>query len=207
MRRLERVFPQGRLLPAQELDTYTNQGMDESSNHSREELEESSPEKSDVEKLQESIQEIEKNETDLKRNLERAGGEIQKYKEELETVKSELHGLKVMVEEKSKALRNLKATVDQHKSELDKTPMLINQASQDLKLKFQEEKSNRSQLQVNTSKRFAQVQSSIQSVKSEVDSELPPKLETQIQAKIPELQLYMKEELEKNMQQLPSDSV
>ena len=193
---MERVLPQGRLLPAQEPDIH------ESSDHSKEEVEESPPEKSDIEKLQESVQEMEVKEAHLKKSLERAGDEIQQYKAELDTVKTELQYLKVKFAEKSKDLQNVRTAVDKHKSELGRTPRLIRQASRDLVQKFQKDTSDCLLFQESTKKDFAQVQLRIKSVKSEVESKLTRTLETQLQAKIPELQHDMKEELDKNMQQL-----
>ena len=195
LRGLEKVVPHGRLfqrdfLPALEAD------KDES------EVEESPPEKSDIEKLQESLQEREEREAELKQALEKAEAEIQEYRSELEAMNKELQILNEKVTEKSRDLRKINATVNQHSSDIEKTPLLIDQASKDLKMKLQEEDNRRSLFQETTNRKFVQVQSSIKTVKADVESDVTSKVETHIKAQIPQLQQHMKEELEKTAQQL-----
>lgn len=180
-------------LPARE--AVKDQSMDTAS---KEEVEESPPEKSDIEKLQEKLSEREEREAELKQALKLAEIDMRKNREELETVKTEvenvnakLQELKGKVTEKTKEIWSLKSTVNQHSSDIEKNPLLIEQASKDLKIKLQEEENRRSVFQENTTKKFGQVQSNIRS-----------EVKTHMKAQIPELQHNMKEELEKTAQQL-----
>ena len=165
---------------------------------SKEEVEESPPEKSDIEKLQEKLQEREEKEAELQQALELAETDMRKNRAELESVKTEVESVKAKLQElkgkvtdKIRELSSLKGTVNQHTSDIEKTPLLIEQASKDLKIRLQEEENRRSVFQENTTKKFGLVQSNI---KSEV--------KTFVNAQIPGLQQHMKEELEKTAQQL-----
>ena len=175
-------------LPARE--AVKDQSMDTASK-----VEESPPEKSDIEKLQEKLSEREEREAELKQALKLAEIDMQKNREELETVKTEVNAklqeLKGKVTEKTKEIWSLKGTVNQHSSDIEKNPLLIEQASKDLKIKLQEEENRRSVFQENTTKKFGLVQSNI---KSEV--------KTHMEARIPELENHLKKELEKTAQQL-----
>jgi len=167
-------------LPAPEADTHKSKDTAASGDSEEEPL----TKELDIGKLQERIHQKEEREADLQEALKVAETEIQEYRAEQEAVKAELYTVKSKVQYLGlmmKDVHKLKDTVDQH---IEKTPLLIDQASKDLKIELQEEKTRRLLLQ-------GQIMSSI---KSEV--------KTLIQAQIPELQHNMKEELKKAVQQL-----
>lgn len=157
---------------------------DLSSDHSKQEAKKSPPEKSDIEKLKESLQEREEKEADLKQALKIAETERQQYrteldamKTELETVKNRLQELSKKISEKSKDITSLKGAVSQHSSD-------IIQVSKDLTTKSLEEAKRSLVSQENTTKRIGQVQSSIKS-----------EIRTHMQAQIPVLQKELAQQL------------
>ena len=197
---LERVLRQGgHFQPAHEVDK--DKSMDTSS---KEDIKESPPEKSDIEKLQESLQEREEREASLMQAVEIAETKIQRYEAELETVKTELENLKVQV---NKDVSKLQAS--QNKFEKEKTPLLIHQASKDLQQKLSDEKIKRLEFQESTTNQLAQdkidiksVKSDVRSVKSEVKSEVISQTKTHIEAQIPRLQDHMGKMLDATVCQL-----
>lgn len=196
LKNLETVLPHGRLfqrepLPLSEADTV--QGPDSKpSDCPTEEAEEIQPEKSDIEKLQESLQEREEKEVALKQSLEQAETELQNQRSELERVKQELQEVQGKLRDKGNDIRKLQAVVNQHKFELEKTPLsTLDQASRDLKQKLIDEGSKRAESQQYTMRQLGRIQTTL---KSEV--------KTHIQAQIPELQFHMKEVLDATVHQL-----
>ena len=96
-------------------------------------------------------------------------------------MKAELHELKTKVMEMSKDMQELQAAVGQH---CVKTPLLIDQASNDLKMKLQDEERKHSLFQETTKSKLEQVHSSIKLVKSEVLSEAKTYIQEQVQSSI-----------------------
>ena len=186
---METVLPHGRLfqrgpLPVSESDTV--QGLDSKpSDCPTEEVEDIPPEKSEIEKLQESLQERDKREAALKQSLEQAEIEIENHKSQLQEMQGKLR-------DKGNDIRNLQSVVKQHKCELEKTPLsALDQASKDLKQKLIDEGSRRAESHQYTMRQLGRVQTNL---KSEV--------KTHVQAQIPELQLHMKEEMDAAVRQL-----
>lgn len=172
-----KVLPQGRLFQHKSVPEpeEMNETMDVSSDHSKEEAKEPPPEKSDIEKLKESLQEREEKEADLKQALEVAETEIQQHRAELDAMKTELETVKNKLQEtnkkvteiRSRDIWNLKGTVSQHSSDIDRV-------SNDLKTKSLEEENKRLVSQENTTKRIGQVQSSIKSeIRTHMQSQIP----------------------------------
>lgn len=200
LKNLETVLPHGRLfqrepLPVSEADTV--QGPDSKpSDCPTEEAEEIQPEKSDIEKLQESLQEREEKEVALKQSLEQAETELQNQRSELQNQRSELERVKQELQgklkDKGNDIRKLRADVNQHKFELEKTPLsTLDQASRDLKQKLIDEGSKRAESQQYMMRQLVRIQTTI---KSEVDKHT--------EAQIPELQRHMKEVLDATVHQL-----
>lgn len=202
LRELERVLPQGRHFQ-QEVLPDKDQSMDTSS---KEDVKESPPEKSDIEKLQESLQEREEREASLMQAVEIAETKIQRYEAELETVKTELENLKAKV---SKDVPKLQASQHKLEKEKEKTPILIHQASKDLQQMLSDEKIQRLEFQESTTNQLAQdridiksVKSEVRLVKSEVKSEVISQTKTHVQAEVPQLQDHMGKMLDATMGQL-----
>ena len=173
-------------------------------------VEESPPEKSDLEKLQESLQEREEREASLMQAVEIAETKIQRYEAELETVKTELENLKAKV---SKDVPKLQASQHKLEKEKEKTPILIHQASKDLQQMLSDEKIQRLEFQESTTNQLAQDRIDIKSVKSEVrlvksevkseiKSEVKSQTKTHVQAEVPQLQDHMGKMLDATMGQL-----
>ena len=196
-------------------DSDTHKSKDTKSSDSEEPL----PKESDIEKLQESLRQREEREATLQRALEVAKTEIQNYRADLVAVKNELHTANSKIRElelkvlgNNERMHKVQAIVSQHSSELEMTPQLIDEASIKLKIKLKEEERKRLSLQASMASQLGKVQldiksdikSDIESAKVEVESKVTSQVETQIKAQIPEVQSlwYMKEELEKTMQQL-----
>ena len=169
-------------------------------------VEESPPEKSDLEKLQESLQEREEREASLMQAVEIAETKIQRYEAELETVKTELENLKAKV---SKDVPKLQASQNNLEKEKEKTPILIHQASKDLQQMLSDEKIQRLEFQESTTNQLAQdridiksVKSEVRLVKSEIKSEVKSQTKTHVQAEVPQLQDRMGKMLDATMGQL-----
>ena len=171
------MLPQGRLF--QHKSVPEPEEMDETmaipSDHSKEEAKESPPEKSDIDKLKESLQEREEKEADLKQALEIAETEIQQHRAELDDLKTELQTVKNKLQEinkkvteiKSRDIWNLKSTVSQHSSDIERF-------SNDLKTRSLEEENKRLVSQQSTTKQIGEVQSSIKSeIRKHMQSQIP----------------------------------
>lgn len=166
------------------------------------EVKESPPEKSDIEKLKESLQEREEREAELKQALERAGAEIQKYREELDRAEAEiqkyrdeLETVKIDIKQLKPLTSKLQNLKTEHDKELSKTRDLIDEVSKDLKPKLKEVDLKRSMFETTTTNRFTTVKAE---VKTAVLSEVRKDFYTQMLS----FQQNMKEEFEKTVRQL-----
>ena len=194
----DRLFQQ-ELLTVPKADKY--QTMD----FSTEEVKESPPEKSDIEKLKESLEEREEREAELKQVQERAEAKIQKHREELDRAEAELKEHTTKLEAVKTDIRSLKPLTSklqklqtQHDTELSKTRQLIDEVSRDLKPlkpKLDEVDYKRSLFETTTTGKF-------KSIKSEVKAELLTEVRRDIQAEILPFQGHMKKEFEETVCQL-----
>ena len=161
-------------------------------------VEESPPEKSDLEKLQESLHEREKREAELQQALKRIEDEMQKQGNKLEKDTAEIEKHRVDLDAVRSDLKPLKPLTNKIKdlnTQLSETQRLIDETSKDLKRKLQEEVRKRSLFETTTKSKF-------QSVKSEVKSDVLSEVRRDLQAEIPPFQRHMKEEFEKTVCQL-----